>query len=101
MAAKKTFLESMEPLEARMQLASLVSMVEGDEPSMKGMAHKQRKREVYLPNISPYLPISPYISLISPCISLYLPNISLYLPSAQAAQARGEAYPYPYPCPYP
>ena len=28
------------------QLASLVSMVEGDEPSMKGLAHKQRKREV-------------------------------------------------------
>ena len=29
-----------------LQLASLVSMVEGDEPSMKGIAHKQRKREV-------------------------------------------------------
>ena len=38
--------ENFEDFVGELQLASLVSMVEGDEPSMKGIAHKQRKREV-------------------------------------------------------
>ena len=38
--------ENFEDFVGELQLASLVSMVEGDEPSMKGLAHKQRKREV-------------------------------------------------------
>ena len=36
--------ENFEDFVGELQLASLVSMVEGDEPSMKGLAHKQRKR---------------------------------------------------------
>ena len=46
--------ENFEDFVGELQLASLVSMVEGDEPSMKGLAHKQRKREV-----GPRSPIAP------------------------------------------
>ena len=45
--------ENFEDFVGELQLASLVSMVEGDEPSMKGLAHKQRKREV-----GPHSPIA-------------------------------------------